>query len=135
MYLGKCLCGQVQIIIRGEISDIIHCHCSLCRKNSGTAFATNGFIKSQDLEFVKGQSNLATYTFKPGRHRHFCTSCGCPIFSSNESDPARYRIRLGILDSDIEERPISHNFVSSKANWEDLDAKLPRNDGFESTRK
>ena len=135
MYLGKCLCGQIEIIIRGGISDIIHCHCSLCRKNSGTAFATNGFIKSQDLEFVKGQSNLATYTFKPGRHRHFCMCCGCPVFSSNESDPARYRIRLGILDSDIEERPISHNFVSSKANWEDLDAKLPRNDGFESTRK
>ena len=42
---------------------------------------------------------------------------------------------LGILESDISERPISHNFVTSKANWEDLDEKLPRYDAFEPSRK
>jgi hypothetical protein len=117
MYLGKCLCGEVQIKINGEISDIIHCHCSLCRKNSGTAFATNGFINSQDLEITSGKNSLSIFSFKPGRKRYFCTKCGSPVYSSNEQDPARYRLRLGILDSDITERPISHNFVSSKANY------------------
>ena len=42
---------------------------------------------------------------------------------------------LGILDSDIVEGPISHNFVGSKANWDDLDASLPRYDGFEPARQ
>ena len=135
MYLGKCLCGEVEIRIDGDISDIIHCHCSLCRKNSGTAFATNGFINASDFEILSGAENLSTFTFKPGRHRHFCRHCGSPVYSANEQDPARYRIRLGILDSDITERPISHNFVSSKANWEELDAALPRYDSFEPTRK
>ena len=37
MYFGKCLCGKVEIKIEGEISEVIHCHCSLCRKNGGTA--------------------------------------------------------------------------------------------------
>ncbi|WP_082707320.1 GFA family protein [Shewanella frigidimarina] len=135
MYLGKCLCGDVKIRIKGEISDIIHCHCSLCRKNSGTAFATNGFINSSEFEITLGKNNLSKFSFKPGRNRYFCTSCGSPVYSSNEQDPARYRIRLGILDSDITERPISHNFVSSKANWEELDVKLPRYDSFEPSRK
>jgi hypothetical protein len=135
MYLGKCLCGEVEIKIKGEISDIVHCHCSLCRKNSGTAFATNGFINSTKLEIISGRNNLSKFSFKPGRIRHFCTSCGSPIYSSNEQDPTRYRIRLGILDSDITERPISHNFISSKANWEELDVKLPRYDSFEPSRK
>jgi hypothetical protein len=135
MYLGKCLCGEVKIKINGEISDIIHCHCSLCRKTSGTAFATNGFINSTDLEFISGKKSLNTFSFKAGRNRHFCTSCGSPVYSSSEQDPTRYRIRLGILDSDIVERPISHNFVSSKANWENLDAQLPRYDSFEPNRK
>jgi hypothetical protein len=49
-------------------------------------------------------------------------------------DEARLRIRLGLLDSAISERPQSHNFVSSKANWEDLDASLPRYDGYEPGR-
>jgi hypothetical protein len=135
MYLGKCLCGEVNIKIKGDITDIIHCHCSLCRKNSGTAYATNGFINSSEFEIVTGENSLSVFSFKPGRNRHFCSKCGSPVYSSNEEDLTRFRIRLGILDSDIEERPLSHNFVSSKANWENIDADLPRYDSFEPSRK
>lgn len=135
MYHGSCLCGEVKIQINGEISDIIHCHCSLCRKNSGSAFATNGFINSAEFTLLSGKEKLTAYSFKPGRFRHFCDKCGSPIYSANEQDPTRYRIRLGLLDCDINEKPISHNFVSSKANWEDLDAQLPRYDAFEPSRQ
>ncbi|MEW6982547.1 GFA family protein [Colwelliaceae bacterium 6471] len=135
MYLGKCLCGEVQITISGKISDIIHCHCSLCRKNSGTAYATNGFINAADFNITSGEQYINVFSFKPGRNRHFCSKCGSPVYSSNTQDAARYRIRLGILDSDIVEKPMSHNFVSSKANWEDLDANLPRYEGLEPNRK
>jgi len=135
MYHGKCLCAEVTIKINGPISDIIHCHCSLCRKNSGTAYATNGFINRADFEIITGKSSLTTFTFKPGRNRHFCTKCGSPVFSSNDQDPSRLRIRLGILDSDITERPISHNFVTSKANWDNFDAPLPQYETFEPNRK
>lgn len=125
----------MQIQISGEISDIIHCHCSLCRKNSCTAFATNGFINAADFEIISGEDNLSIFSFKPGRNRHFCSNCGSPVYSSNEQEPLRYRIRLGILDTDIIERPSSHNFVSSKANWENLDVQLPQYDSFEPSRK
>lgn len=135
MYVGKCLCAEVKIKINGPINDIIHCHCSLCRKSSGTAYATNGFINRADFEIVTGEDCLTTFAFKPGKNRHFCTKCGSPVFSSNDQDPSRLRIRLGILDSDIDERPISHNFVTSKANWEDLDAQLPKYETFEPNRK
>jgi len=135
MYTGKCLCGEVEVALKGAISDIIHCHCSLCRKSSGTAFATNGFVKSNDFEVVKGKEKLSSFAFKPGRIRHFCSACGSPVYSENQDDPSRLRLRLGILESDIIERPISHNFVSSQANWEDLDAGLPRYDAFEPSRQ
>ncbi|AQS36658.1 hypothetical protein Sps_01492 [Shewanella psychrophila] len=135
MYQGKCLCGEVEVTVEGDISDIIHCHCSLCRKNSGTAYATNGFVNSADFSIIRGLDKLSQFSFKPGRTRHFCKQCGSPVFSSNSDDKSRIRLRLGILDSDILERPISHNFVSSKANWELLDAELPRYDSFEPGRK
>jgi hypothetical protein len=135
MYFGKCLCGAVEVEIAGGISDIIHCHCSLCRKNSGTAYATNGFIAAKGFKVVTGADKLSTFTFKAGRERHFCSQCGCPVYSSNSDDPSRLRIRLGIIDSDISERPISHNFVSSKASWDNLDADLPRYQQFEPSRK
>ena len=134
MYTGKCLCGQVEVALKGAISDIIHCHCSLCRKNSGTAYATNGFVNAADFKVVKGKERLSVFSFKPRRYRYFCENCGSPVYSASDDDPTRYRLRLGIIDSDIDARPISHNFVSSKANWEDLDANLPRYDGFEPAR-
>jgi hypothetical protein len=134
MYKGSCLCGSVEITVTGEISDIIHCHCSLCRKASGTAYATNGFVNVLDFEINNGWELLSSFESSPGKFRHFCSKCASPIYSSNELDKTRIRIRLGILDSDISERPISHNFVTSKANWEDLDAVLPRYENYEPSR-
>lgn len=134
MYQGSCLCSAVAIEVHGKIESIIHCHCSKCRKNSGTAYATNGFINTEDLVIKTGQDALTFYETSPGKKRHFCKICASPIYSSNEQSPDRLRLRLGILDSDIVERPISHNFVSSKANWDVLDADLPRYDSYEPSR-
>jgi hypothetical protein len=134
VYSGSCLCGSVQVEVSGGISDIIHCHCSRCRKASGTAYATNGFVRADGFLIVKGETELNRFESAPGKHRHFCGRCGSPVFSSNAADPERLRIRLGILDSAISERPISHNFVSSRACWDDLDARLPRYEAYEPSR-
>ena len=100
-YQASCLCNTVKVEITGPISDIIHCHCSLCRKSSGTAYATNGFVQTADFTIVSGLESLGSFQFKPGRTRYFCKHCASPIYSANASDPARLRLRLGILDSDI----------------------------------
>ncbi len=134
MYFGSCLCGAIKIELTGRISDIIHCHCSLCRKNSGTAYATNGFVNTSEFTLIDPGKKLAAYEFKSGKNRHFCSVCASPIYSSNAENPEKLRIRLGILDSDINERPMSHNFVTSRASWDDLDAKLPRYQAFEPSR-
>lgn len=134
MYTGSCLCKAVALEVHGGITDIIHCHCSNCRKASGTAYATNGFISSDGLRITQGQEHIRTYEGAPGRRRHFCQICASPLFSSNDQDPRRLRLRIGVLDSEISERPISHNFVSSRAAWDDLDAELPRYEGHEPGR-
>jgi hypothetical protein len=134
MYEGSCLCGAIKVELTGSIDSIIHCHCSLCRKNSGTAYATNGFINANEFNVNDPENKLTHFEFKKGRLRHFCSVCASPVFSSNTDNPTKLRIRLGILDTDIVERPISHNFVSSRANWDDLDAEIPKYDSFEPSR-
>ncbi|CAM3663912.1 GFA family protein [Rheinheimera salexigens] len=134
MYQGSCLCGRVTLTVQGGISDIIHCHCSKCRKSSGTAYATNGFVATKELVINTGQELINSYETAPGKKRHFCKVCAGPIYSSNAQAADKLRLRLGILDSDIVERPMSHNFVSSSANWDDIAADLPRYDGHEPSR-
>ncbi|WP_159737226.1 GFA family protein [Vibrio atypicus] len=135
MYKGSCLCGSIQFSLDGAVTDIIHCHCSLCRKASGSAYATNGFINAVDLKLDDEKGTLTFYESSEGKRKYFCSECGTPIYSSNAQSPTRYRLRLGVLDSDILERPISHNFVTSKANWEEFDADLPHYEKHEPGRK
>lgn len=134
MYHGSCLCKAVKLTISCSITDIIHCHCSLCRKSSGTAYATNGFIETNALTVIKGKEYIQFYEVKPGKKRHFCKQCASPLFSSNDENPSKLRLRLGILDSDISERPQSHNFVTSKANWDEINADIPHYDTYEPSR-
>ncbi|MFT5162015.1 MAG: hypothetical protein ACI9FJ_000583 [Alteromonadaceae bacterium] len=134
MYQGACLCGAVQFEIRGGIDSVIHCHCSLCRKSSGTAYATNGFVDTDKFKLIQGEDNLSSFGLKPGQNRHFCKTCGSPIYSSNSEDPARIRVRLGTITSDISERPGSHNFVGSKANWDTFDSTLVHYEELEPSR-
>ncbi|WP_298772935.1 GFA family protein [uncultured Shewanella sp.] len=125
MIKGSCLCKGVEVAIEGAITQIIHCHCSLCRKSSGTAYATNGFVSRADLHIIKGQMLINHYEVKPGKKRYFCRRCASPLYSENAADLKRYRLRLGLLDSDIAERPMSHNFVDSKACWDTIETSLP----------
>ncbi len=131
MYKGGCLCGGIRFEITGKIGDIVHCHCSLCRKAQGGAFATNGNVERQCFHIVKGETLLTGYESAPGHTKYFCRRCGSPIFSENEAVSHYVRIRLGTIESDIAERPKAHIFVSSRASWEErIEGELPQYDSY-----
>jgi hypothetical protein len=134
MYTGGCLCGAVRFEIHGPIRNIIYCHCSQCRKAQGSAFATNGIVESTDFKLLSGEGNLTGYESTPGQTKYFCKICGSPIISKSESRPGQVRIRLGTIESDISERPMAHIFVTSKANWEEIEGDLPQYEAHEPNR-
>lgn len=134
MYSGACLCGEIHFEITGPIHNIIYCHCSMCRKAQGSAFATNGIVADEDFHIRSGAQNLTGFESSPGQTRFFCNRCGSPIMSRNTARPNQVRIRLGTIESSITERPEAHIFVSSKAEWEELCDELPRYDGYEPNR-
>jgi len=128
MYKASCLCGNVKYEIHGEIMDIIHCHCSRCRKVQGSAFATNGNVHNNHFKLLCDMDRLTKYETVPGNHKYFCKTCGSPMFSKNTNQPDLTRIRLGSIQSDITERPKAHIFVDSKANWDVICDDLPQYD-------
>lgn len=135
MVTGGCLCGSVRFEISGPIRNIVHCHCSQCRKAQGSAFATNGIVKAADFRLLGGQGTLTGYESSPGQTKYFCRICGSPIMSRTEARPGQVRVRLGTIESELEERPMAHIFASSKANWETICGDLPQYDAYEPGRE
>jgi len=134
MYTGGCLCGAVRFEIHGPIHNIVHCHCSQCRKAQGSAFATNGIVSADDFKILSGADALTAYESTPGQTKYFCKTCGSPIMSKTESRPAQIRVRLGTIESDNEERPIANIFVTSQENREEITGNLPQYEAYEPNR-
>jgi hypothetical protein len=123
---GRCLCGAVQFEIDGRLGPAIYCHCSQCRRASGSAFAANASVRARYLHFRSGRDAIREYEATPGKFRAFCSRCGSPVYSRLASDPETFRIRLGTLDGDPGRRPLSHFWVGSKAVWHTITDELPQ---------
>jgi len=126
MLSGSCLCNGVQYEIRGELGDIMQCHCQKCRKANGSAFATNAAIPTTAFVLLKGEELLAEYESTPGVFRVFCKQCASPLYSRRPHMPELLRLRIGTLDTKIEGKPSSHIFVGSKAEWHEICDDIPQ---------
>jgi hypothetical protein len=67
MLKGSCLCGGVKYEIDGALGAVTNCHCSLCRKMSGSAFSSGSTIPTASLRFVSGAELLKEWESSPGR--------------------------------------------------------------------
>lgn len=119
-YAGSCLCGGLRYEIQGEIGDIIQCHCQRCRKANGTAFAANAPIQKADFNIVQGEHLLKKFQSTETTTRCFCADCGSPIISIKAEAPDLYRLRIGTLDTPLQQKPTQHIFVASKAEWDSI---------------
>jgi hypothetical protein len=123
---GSCLCGAVHYEVADELGAAYYCHCSRCRKASGSAFATNAEVKAQAFRFTSGLDDIRTYETASGLERVFCSRCGSPLISRSRINPAVVRIRLGTLDSPLSRLPHAHAFVASRAPWFEILDSLPQ---------
>src|SRR3989442_13142768 len=62
---GSCLCGKVRYEAEGELTAMHHCHCSRCRKHSGAAFVTDGFVAASGFRWLSGEGGRRCYR-RPG---------------------------------------------------------------------
>ncbi|WP_173912286.1 GFA family protein [Acinetobacter sp. Marseille-Q1618] len=128
IYTGSCLCGGIRYEIHGEIGEIIQCHCRRCRKANGTAFATNAPIQKTDFKIVQGEHLLKKFASTPTTQRCFCSECASPIISIKAETPDTYRLRIGTLDTPLQQKPTMHIFTAYKAEWDNICDDLPQFD-------
>ena len=123
---GSCLCGDVGWEIDGPFEWMAHCHCSMCRKSHGTAFATFVTFPAQGFRWTRGSESVRRFESSPGSFRTFCGRCGSKLPST---EPFAYA-PAGALVGELGIRPSAHMFVASKAPWHDITDDAAQFDAF-----
>jgi hypothetical protein len=126
---GNCLCGTVTYQATGPFNMMVHCHCSMCRKHHGAAFATFVGAPLMGFKWLNGEDQVIAYASSEKGRRLFCRHCGSvtPTLAT-EMDLAL--LPAGNLQGDPGVRPQSHVFVGSKAPWYTITDDLPQHEEY-----
>jgi len=121
---GKCFCGAVQYTVADEFVYAANCHCSNCRRTTGSAFKPFAGIERAKLALARGQDHLLIYGDAQGNDTH-CRVCGSLLYSVVR-DGAYVHVAMGTLVDAPTLRPTKHIFVGSKAPWFTITDDLPQ---------
>jgi len=127
-YKGSCLCGKVTFEVIGEFDKFFLCHCERCRKDTGSAHASNLFSSNAKLKWISGEDMVKTFDFRSEGHiKSFCINCGSALPNIGP-DGKVVKVPAGSLDSDINIVPQGHIYCSHKANWDNELEKIQKFD-------
>lgn len=119
---GKCLCEQVRYQINGPLHNASHCHCSMCRRQHGSAFATYASVTPSNFTWLSGSELVECYETANGGGWCFCRVCGATLAGMDNGQITS--ITLGTVEGDPGITPQYHIFVDSKASWYTISDKL-----------
>jgi hypothetical protein len=121
---GGCFCGAVQYAVADEFIYAANCHCSGCRRTTGSAFKPFAGIERDKLIVTEGGDNLMFFGDANGHDAH-CKVCGSLLYSLVRAG-AFVHIAMGTLVDAPTIRPTKHIFVGSKAPWFTITDDLPQ---------
>lgn len=117
---GKCLCGNISFEIDRENIRLYQCHCSLCRKQSGSYSNAATIVENEKFRYLTGKELIKSWVKESGFRSDFCSVCGSPV-----PNPLRntnfYWVPAGLLENSTpSDKVIAHLCISSKASWAPL---------------
>jgi len=128
---GSCLCKKVKYEITGELTDVLNCHCSMCRKLHASAFRTRAKVATKDWNTLTGAQYIKLYESSEGEYKSFCSECGSSLFTKFDNAPDILGFPLGTLDDDPKVKAARHVYVGSKAQWFEITDSLPQHEEFD----
>ena len=123
---GGCLCGSVRYEYTGELGTAGYCHCTDCRKISGSAFGVSVAAVAAEFRIVRGTPKGFTKAGDSGRSvtRFFCADCGCPLYTLPPLHPEKVFIKAGSLDDPSLVAPSREAWTDSRVSWAEVPAGI-----------
>ncbi|CAN7375999.1 GFA family protein [Rhizobium sp. LjRoot98] len=120
---GSCNCGSVRFRTRGTLREVIACHCSQCRKQTGLYYAATNVLDSELA--LEGAESITWYRSSPQARRGFCKTCGSALFW--KMDSLDYTsIMAGAFDTPTGLSFGVHIFCADKGDFYEINDDLPQ---------
>lgn len=115
---GSCLCGAVKYEVTGEATRFFHCHCSRCRKATGTGHASNLFLQPGELKWLQGEDQVRSFKLPDAKRftNTFCATCGGRLPRQAPGTDV-VLVPAGSLDCDAPIKPQARIFMAWSAKW------------------
>jgi hypothetical protein len=120
MAVGECSCGGIAFEIKGDLLEVFVCHCSICRRSSGSNGMAVVVIDNDQFRWLRGKDLVASWK-KPDTdwQKWFCRICGAPLPGVN--DETRMFVPAGLISEGGESLRVKHHiWVDSKAVWDEI---------------
>jgi hypothetical protein len=114
---GQCACGAIRFAIASQARRAYQCHCSTCRKITGSAFSTSIMVPLAQFSWLAGEEQGLLYARDNGYKSRFCRHCGSTVPNRFRDYPL-YSVPLGALDDTPEVAIVAQLYLGSKAGWE-----------------
>ena len=121
---GECYCRAVRYEVVDAFSYALNCHCSNCRRTTGSAFKPFAGIVQDKLRIVRGEDQRLIYGDDTTHDAH-CARCGSLLYS-RVREGKWVHVAMGTLVVAPSIRPSAHIFVGSKAPWHEITDELPQ---------
>lgn len=123
---GSCLCGAVHFAVSKPYQFFQYCHCSRCRKRSGSAHCANILIPVGQLQWIKGKERVKQFELPSAKMfcTAFCTECGSALPWITR-DGKWALVPAGALDDDPGEKPQRNIYCNSRPPWYAAASELP----------
>ena len=129
MISGSCLCGSVRYEVSGPCTTMMSCHCSMCRKHHGSAFATYVSAPLAGFRWTSGEDALLPYQSSEHGLRNSCRVCGSTLPLTLPTLGLAV-LPAGPLEGELGLTPQAHMFVGSKAPWYTITDQLPQHEEY-----
>jgi hypothetical protein len=125
---GSCLCGAVVYELDVAPRVTVACHCSLCRKSTGSAFGVWSLVPRDHFRWISGESALHEFNSTDHGRRLFCKHCGTTLGSVTARRPHFMHIAAGTFDRAPPLRIGLHAYTASKVDWYTIADEAPQHD-------
>jgi hypothetical protein len=125
---GRCLCGDVAFELEGPVQGVGQCHCSLCRRVSGTSGNAVFLVPIAKFRWTAGEHSTVRFALPSHWSVTRCQRCGSPLPASH--DGKQFWVPAGLMNEPLGTKVKLHIHTASRADWDEIPQGVAQFEAF-----